>query len=108
MTTLLDTIFDEDEDAAADPTRPVVVTDPLLEEGLTLARDRQFGPALDRLLAISGSRDLDVLEQVVCHKAVADCLNHAGAADDVHARRRAALDAFDIRQASRVFPLLAA
>ena len=108
MTTLLETIFDEDDDRADDPARPIVVTDPLLDDGLRLIRERQFGPALERLLAISGSRDLDVLERVVCHKAVADCLSHAGAADDVHARRRAALDIFDTRQASRVLPLLAA
>ena len=108
MATLLDTIFGEADETCDDPTQPVVVTDPLLDEGLTLVRDRQLGPALERLLAVAGSRDLDVLEQVVCHNAVADCLSHAGAADDVRARRRAALEAFDTRQAARLFPLLAA
>ena len=108
MTTLLDTIFDEGDDSAEDPTRSVVVTDPLLDDGLRLVRERQFGPALERLLALSGSRDLDVLERVLCHEVVADCLSHAGTADDVHARRRAALRAFDARQASAILPLLAA
>ena len=108
MTTLLDTVFDELDDSADDPTQSVVVTDPLLDDGLRLVRARQFGPALERLLAISGPRDLDVLEQVVCHTAVADCLTHSGDADDVRARQRASLDAFGPRQASKLLPLLAA
>ena len=106
--TLLDTVLARAEDGTHDPTRAIVVTDPLLDEGLRLVQARKFGPALERLLAITAQRDLDPLEWVECHKAVATCLRHGGDAVDAHARQLAALEVFDCHEASRVFPLLAA
>ena len=108
VTTLLETVFDLSDEDEHDPTRTTVVTDPLLDEGLQLTRERQFDAALDRFLRIGGQRDLDVAELALWHSAVAECLNHAEAADDVAARRRAALTVFDPSQASRILPLLAA
>ena len=70
--------------------------------------ERRFEIALERLLTITPQRDLDSLERVEWHKAVAECLRHGGDAPDVGARRLAALQAFDEDEAARVLPLLAA
>ena len=105
--TLLETVLGSGEVDQHDPTRPLVVADALLDEGLALCAERQFDTALSRLLTITDQRDLDGLERVALQGAVAECLQQRGEASDVRMRRQAALAALSLEQASRAMPLLA-